>query len=180
MCHWQVAQTVSHVMLDHMSSSGVIHGEEMVKHEDRKRNIATVHVWYCNNHDTYNPMPCLHSLLILLILHFSTPTFFIVILELMLHQFHHGVTSLTLWLLHLLLFRTWQEPKHATAMPHLGMKCIKMIVTKGWRWVRKVMLAWEVMWRRSLMWQIVWKGSPVQHQLQGFSLVEKESIQIKK
>ena len=46
--HWQVAQTVSHVMLDHMSSSGVMHGdgrwrgEEMVRHEVKRKNIAAV------------------------------------------------------------------------------------------------------------------------------------------
>ena len=49
----QVAQTVSHVMLDHMSSSGVMRrdgrrrGEEVVKHEKRK-NIAAVHTRYRN------------------------------------------------------------------------------------------------------------------------------------
>ena len=54
MCHWQVAQTVSHVMLDHMSSSGVMCrvsrqcGKEMVKHEVKKNDIAAVHVWYYN------------------------------------------------------------------------------------------------------------------------------------
>ena len=48
MHHWQVAQTVSHVMLDHMSSSGVMCGEEMVKHEEKKKNIAAVHAWYRN------------------------------------------------------------------------------------------------------------------------------------
>ena len=42
-------------MLDHMSSSGVMHGdgrrrgEEMVKHEGKKENIAAVHAWYRNN-----------------------------------------------------------------------------------------------------------------------------------
>ena len=50
----QVAQTVSHVMLDHMSSSGVMHGvgrrcgEERVKHEVKKKNISAVHVRYRN------------------------------------------------------------------------------------------------------------------------------------
>jgi hypothetical protein len=50
----QVAQTVSHVMLDHMSSSGVMHGdgrrrgEEKVKHEIKEKNIAAVHVRYRN------------------------------------------------------------------------------------------------------------------------------------
>ena len=50
---WQVAQTVSHVMLDHMSSSGVMHrdgrqrGEEMVKHEVKK-DITVVDTWYRN------------------------------------------------------------------------------------------------------------------------------------
>ena len=49
----QVAQSVSHVMLDHMSSTGVMHGdgrrrgEEMVKHE-KKENIAGVHARYRN------------------------------------------------------------------------------------------------------------------------------------
>ena len=53
MCHRQVAQTVSHVMLDHMSSSGVMHGdgrrhgEEMVKHEVKK-DIAAVQARYRN------------------------------------------------------------------------------------------------------------------------------------
>jgi hypothetical protein len=48
MRRWQVAQTVGHVMLDHMSSSGVMHedsrwhGEEMVKHEVKKENISAV------------------------------------------------------------------------------------------------------------------------------------------
>ena len=56
----QVAQSVSHVMLDHMSSTGVMHGdsrrhgEEGVIHEEKKRNIAAVHARYgntppCNN-----------------------------------------------------------------------------------------------------------------------------------
>ena len=50
----QVAQTVSHVMLDHMLSSGVMHGdsrqrgEEKVKHEVKKKDIAAVHTWYRN------------------------------------------------------------------------------------------------------------------------------------
>ena len=41
-------------MLDHMSSSGVMHGdgrwrgEEMVKHEVTKKNIAAVHAQYRN------------------------------------------------------------------------------------------------------------------------------------
>ena len=49
----QVAQPVSHVMLDHMSSAGVMHGdgrrrgEEKVKHEVRK-DIAAVHTRYRN------------------------------------------------------------------------------------------------------------------------------------
>ena len=54
-CHRQVAQTVSHMMLDHMSSSGVMHGdgrrhgEEVVKHEVKKlKNIAAVHTQFCN------------------------------------------------------------------------------------------------------------------------------------
>ena len=48
---WQVAQTVGHVMLDHMLSSGVMHGdgrrcrEEGVKHEV-KTDITAVHAWY--------------------------------------------------------------------------------------------------------------------------------------
>ena len=51
----QVAQTVGHVMLDHMLFSGVMHrngrqhGEERVKHESKKENIAAVHARYCNN-----------------------------------------------------------------------------------------------------------------------------------
>ena len=54
MCRRQVAQTVSHVMRYHMSSSGVMHGdgrqcgEEMVKHEVKKKNIAAVQVRYRN------------------------------------------------------------------------------------------------------------------------------------
>ena len=50
----QVAQSVSHVMLDHMSSTGVMHGdgrrrrEERVIHEERKENIAAVHTRYRN------------------------------------------------------------------------------------------------------------------------------------
>ena len=54
MCRRQVAQSVSHVMLDHMSSTGVMHGdgrrrgEERVKHERKKKNISAVHVWYRN------------------------------------------------------------------------------------------------------------------------------------
>ena len=54
MRHWQVAQTVSHVILDHMSSSGVMHGdgrrrgEETVKHVRKKKNIAVVLVRYRN------------------------------------------------------------------------------------------------------------------------------------
>ena len=53
--HWQVAQTVGHVMLDHMLSSGVMHGdgrrcgEKRVKHEVNKKDIAAVHVRYRNN-----------------------------------------------------------------------------------------------------------------------------------
>ena len=55
-CHWQVAQTVSHVTWNHMSSSGVMHEinrwceEEMVRHEVKKKNIAAVNVQYCNSH----------------------------------------------------------------------------------------------------------------------------------
>ena len=51
-----MAQTVSHVMLDHMSSSRVMHGdgrwhgEKMVKYKVKKKNIAAVHAWYHNNH----------------------------------------------------------------------------------------------------------------------------------
>ena len=54
MHHWQVAQTVSHVMLDHMLSSGVMcgvgrqHEKEMVKHKVKKNDIAAVHMWHCN------------------------------------------------------------------------------------------------------------------------------------
>ena len=50
----QVAQPVSHVMRDHMSSAGVMHGdgrrrgEEEVKHKQRKKDIAAVHVRYRN------------------------------------------------------------------------------------------------------------------------------------
>ena len=50
----QVAQTVSHVMLDHMSSSGVMHGdgrqrgERGAKHEIKKKDIAAVHARYHN------------------------------------------------------------------------------------------------------------------------------------
>ena len=53
-CCRQVAQTVSHVMLDHMLSSGVMHGdgrrcgEEWVKHEVKRKNIAAVHMRYRN------------------------------------------------------------------------------------------------------------------------------------
>ena len=49
----QVAQSVGHVMLDHMSSTGVMHGdgrrrgEERVKHE-RKENVTAVHARYRN------------------------------------------------------------------------------------------------------------------------------------
>jgi hypothetical protein len=56
-CRWQVAQTVGHVMLDHMSSSGVMHrddrrrGEERVKHEVKKKNISAVHAQYRNCYD---------------------------------------------------------------------------------------------------------------------------------
>ena len=41
-------------MLDHMSSSGVMHregrrcGEEIVKHESKKKNISAIHAW-CHN-----------------------------------------------------------------------------------------------------------------------------------
>ena len=48
-----MAQSVSHVMLDHMSSTGVMHGdgrrrgEEMVKHK-KKKNISAVHTRYRN------------------------------------------------------------------------------------------------------------------------------------
>ena len=51
---WKVAQTVSHVMQDHMSSSRVMYGvnrwcrEEMVKHEVERKNIAVVNAWYYN------------------------------------------------------------------------------------------------------------------------------------
>ena len=54
MRHRQVAQSVSHVMLGHMSSTGVMRrdgrrrGEEMVKHEVKKKYIAAVHAWYRN------------------------------------------------------------------------------------------------------------------------------------
>ena len=50
-----MAQSVSHVMLDHMSSTGVMHGdgrrrgEEMVKHERKKQDIAAVHARYRNS-----------------------------------------------------------------------------------------------------------------------------------
>ena len=43
-------------MLDHMSSTGVMHGdgrrrgERMVEHEVKKKNIAAVHAWYRNTH----------------------------------------------------------------------------------------------------------------------------------
>ena len=46
-CHWQVAQTISHVILGHMSSSRVMHrstGDPVVgevKHKVKKKNIAT-------------------------------------------------------------------------------------------------------------------------------------------
>ena len=49
-----MAQSVSHVMLDHMSSTGVMRrdgrrrGEEMVKHDMKKKNIAAVHARYRN------------------------------------------------------------------------------------------------------------------------------------
>ena len=49
--HWQVAQTVSHVMQGHMSSSGVMrmvneqHGDVIVKYERKKRkHICSPHV----------------------------------------------------------------------------------------------------------------------------------------
>ena len=54
MCRRQVAQTVSHVMLDHMSSSGVMHrdgrqrGGEKGEHEVKKKHIAAVHTRYRN------------------------------------------------------------------------------------------------------------------------------------
>ena len=57
--HRQVAQTVGHVMLDHMSSSGVMHGdgrrcgEERVKHEVKRKDIAAVHTRYRNNVGTW-------------------------------------------------------------------------------------------------------------------------------
>ena len=45
-----MAQTVGHVMLDHMSSSGVMHGDgrrrEEGEHEVKKKNIAAVHARY--------------------------------------------------------------------------------------------------------------------------------------
>ena len=59
MCCRQVAQPVSHVMLDHMSSAGVMHGdsrrrgEEEVKHEKEKENIAAVHARYHNNRPSF-------------------------------------------------------------------------------------------------------------------------------
>ena len=73
---WQVAQTVGHVMLDHMLSSGVMcgdsrqHREEMVKHEVKKRDIAAVHMQYCN---TQCPLlSCNSSLFLLdLIIHYG-------------------------------------------------------------------------------------------------------------
>ena len=49
-----MAQTVSHVMRYHMLSSGVMHGdgrrrgEEKVKHEVKKNDIAAVHARYRN------------------------------------------------------------------------------------------------------------------------------------
>ena len=52
--HRQVAQSVSHVMLDHMSSTGVMRGdgrrrrEEMVKHDRKRENISAVHTRYRN------------------------------------------------------------------------------------------------------------------------------------
>ena len=48
-------------MLDHMSSSGVMHGdgkrhgEEMVKHERKKKNIAAVLARYCNMKSDQTP-----------------------------------------------------------------------------------------------------------------------------
>jgi hypothetical protein len=53
---WQVAQTVSHVTLGHMSSSGVMHRdgrrhrERRGKHEV-KENITAVHARYRNSND---------------------------------------------------------------------------------------------------------------------------------
>ena len=50
----QVAQSVSHVMLDHMSSTGVMRGdgrrrgEGKVKHEKREKHISSVHARYHN------------------------------------------------------------------------------------------------------------------------------------
>ena len=48
----QVAQTVGHVMLDHMSSSGVMHGDGRRrgkgKHEVKEKDIAAVHARYRN------------------------------------------------------------------------------------------------------------------------------------
>ena len=66
MCRWQVAQTVNHVMLDHMSSSGVMHGdgrrcgEEIVKHEVKEKNIAAVHTRYRNTHVPDVAVPDVH------------------------------------------------------------------------------------------------------------------------
>ena len=50
----QVAQSVSHVMLDHMSSTEVMHrdgrqcGVEMVKHERKEKSVTAVHMQYHN------------------------------------------------------------------------------------------------------------------------------------
>ena len=59
-----MAQSVSHVMLDHMSSTGVMRGdsrrrgEETVKHEEKKENIAAVQVWYRNRKTRYEARSC--------------------------------------------------------------------------------------------------------------------------
>ena len=50
-------------MLDHMSSTGVMRrdgrrrGEEKVKHEVKKKDIAAVHARYCNIPPPYTPPP---------------------------------------------------------------------------------------------------------------------------
>ena len=50
-----MAQSVSHVMLDHMSSTGVMHGdgrrrgEEMVKHKKEEKDISAIHTRYRNS-----------------------------------------------------------------------------------------------------------------------------------
>ena len=56
----QVAQSVSHVMLDHMSSTGVMHGdgrrrgEERVIHEEKGKHITAVHARYRNRPPLYH------------------------------------------------------------------------------------------------------------------------------